>query len=147
MTCKVFCDVPSALKSIWCEDEILNSGIEACGSTETAFFDEGVSIGDISLPYVVLLQGQPSAPKSLGPGAFLDTKPYQLKIYGNSRLFLNELSRAARNAYTNAGCLETEEGSVCKISIGPASRLLFGDGTRVNIHQLTLMVISKVEVI
>ena len=143
MACENFCDIPAALKSVWCEDEALSYGIQACGSTETSFFDEGISISDAPLPYVVLQQGTPLEPRRLGTDAVLDTRPYILKIYGTSRRFLNEMSRAAREAYTSTGCIDTEEGSVCSIRFSAANHVLFADGTRVNIHRLNLMVIDK----
>jgi len=140
-----FCDIPSAIKHVWSEHELLNYHIPATEGADNAFFNEGFAITEAPLPYVVFKPGPPLGETSLGPGAILDLRPYQLKIYGASRQLLTELSVAARTQYFNAGCLDTCEGSVCKIKIDAGNQVLFGDGTRMILHQMNLMVVSKYE--
>lgn len=140
-----YCDIKSAIKGVWAADELLNYHIIASEDSDNQFFDEGIVLGEVPLPYVSLSEAPPLDAQSLGPGSNLDIRPYQLKIYGASRLLLGELSAAARSAYLRAGCLSTKEGSICHMKVSAGNHMLFGDGTRMVLHRINASVISRYE--
>lgn len=139
-----YCDIPAGLKGIWSQNETLNYWIPATEDENNRFFDEGLVLGEVELPYVVLTElGVSGSSQSLGAGSNLDVKSYQIKIYGASRRFLREISKELRATYGNSCCFESCEGSTCGIRVFPGVYTKFGDGTRMIMHQLGLMLIDS----
>lgn len=113
-----FCSLAEAVKALWCQDPVLSEKIPG-----SKFFEDGWTNSQPELPYAIYRQGAASNQLNLGDSEYFSIIVAQLKIYAKRDVW--QLGKQARILFSNVGCLESLEGSLCgaRCIAGPTIRL------------------------
>lgn len=113
-----FCSLAAAVKALWCNDPFLSQAIPG-----EKVFEFGFGGTAPTLPYAIILQGPATEQLRLGDDDYFSQIPITLKIYASKDIW--RIGKQARLLFSNVGCLESLEGSVCgaRCFAGPVIQL------------------------
>lgn len=126
-----YCSLAEAVKALWCNDPYLCSVIPA-----ERFYEYGYSSSEKKPPYAVYRQAGQSDTLLLGDDDHFGIVNATLKIYAGKEIW--RLGKQARLLFSNVGCLDSLEGSVCKTRCIPGAALQLTGGVWVVEHTIRM---------
>lgn len=131
------CSIPEALKEIWASDDDLQAIIPATDDESTnRFAEEGIIHGDPKPEYAYLESIGELATTLLTNGRSGIAR-FRLFVFTRSKASLNTIIQRIPCVYRLATG-HTQEGSLCKITVGKPTRETDGDGMRLAVFSINV---------